>query len=536
LPVVNLNIPWPRRVAVRLTLAIAVVVATIFGTLLAAALREQRHHLEEEAVRGAALLSDTVKRSAHRLMLEDRRDEVYVMMGAVGQEPGIETVRIFNKFGQITYSNRPGEVGTYVDKQAESCYACHAAGEPLVRLNLPSRSRVFPGRQGQRVLAMVTPIYSEPSCVEAACHAHPAEKKVLGVLDVGLSLAEADRAFADLRRRSLWAAALGLGLLVAGTAFFTTRVVVRPVADLLEGTRRLAHGDLEHRLTVRRADEIGGLAGSFNAMTGSLARAQSELEQLNASLERQVAQRTAALEDAHRQVMQAEKLASLGRLSASIAHEINNPLTGILATAKLALRTLADEKDGDGDRGALRKSLGLVQRETERCTAIVRNLLDFARERPLSPRAVDLNQAVEEALSLVAHQLALKGVEVEKDLRVLPLIPADFGQLRQCFVNVAINAADAMPGGGRLRVRTRDRPDMESVEAEFEDTGVGIAPADLGRVFDPFFSTKEKGTGLGLSVVYGIVRRHGGDARAKSEPGRGTCITLRLPVKEGGHA
>jgi two-component system NtrC family sensor kinase len=404
-----------------------------------------------------------------------------------------------------------------------------------VRLNLPSRSRVYAGRQGQRVLAMVTPIYSEPSCVEAACHAHPAEKKVLGVLDVGLSLAEADRAFADLRRRSLWAAALGLGLLVAGTAFFTTRVVVRPVADLLEGTRRLAQGDLEHRLTVRRADEIGGLAESFNAMTSSLARAQSELEQLNASLERQVAQRTAALEDAHRQVMQAEKLASLGRLSASIAHEINNPLTGILTTAKLALRTLAEEGDG-GDRAALRKNLGLVQRETERCSAIVRNLLDFARERPLSPRAVDLNQAVEEALSLVAHQLTLKAVEVEKDLAALPPIPADFGQLRQCFVNVAINAADAMPGGGRLRTRTRHRPEMESVEAEFEDTGVGIAPADLGRVFDPFFSTKEKGTGLGLSVVYGIVRRHGGDVRVRSELGRGTCITLRLPVKEGVHA
>jgi two-component system NtrC family sensor kinase len=176
------------------------------------------------------------------------------------------------------------------------------------------------------------------------------------------------------------------------------------------------------------------------------------------------------------------------------------------------------------------KQLELVYRESQRCTAIVRNLLDFARERPLQLKDVDVNAAVEEMLTLVANQAAIQGIEIVKELAPLPPVQADFGQLRQAFVNVAMNAIEAMPGGGRLAVVARQLPQAGTVEVSFADTGRGIAPEIMQRIFDPFFTTKEKGTGLGLSVVYGIVDRHKGHVSVDSEPGKGTRFVISLPA------
>jgi two-component system, NtrC family, sensor kinase len=525
------QVRWQRRVSLRLTVLIVVVVATTGGALVALGLRTQQRHVVGEVVRGAALLSDTIKNSTHQHMLEDRRQDAYSMMQAIGRQEGIEKVRIFNKEGRITFSTHPGETGTQVDKRAESCDACHAAGQPIVRLSVPSRSRIYRA-DGHRILGMVTPIYNEASCASAACHAHPESQRVLGVVDVGISLAEIDRGLRGLGRQTALAAALGLLVLAAGVGFVARRIVTRPVGELMHATRRIAEGDLEHRIPLRPAedDEIGLLARSFNGMTDSLARARAEIRELMEGLETKVEQRTVALRDAQAQLAQSEKLASLGRMAASIAHEINNPLAGILTFAKLIIRTL--QEDGEAvDREVLLRHLALVEREAGRCTAIVRNLLEFARQRPLTLAPTDVNAAVEEALSLVTHQLSLKGVALEKRLEPMPPVPADFGQLRQAFVNVALNAGDAMAGGGRLTVASRALAGG-GVEVCFEDTGVGIPEEHLARIFDPFFSTKEKGTGLGLSVVYGIVQRHGGDVEVRSRVGEGTTMRIRLGAGE----
>jgi two-component system NtrC family sensor kinase len=449
-------------------------------------------------------------------------------MDTIAKQEGIEKVRIFNKEGRITFSTQRAEIGSLVDKRAESCYACHAAGQPLVRLALPSRSRVYAAPSGHRVLAMVTPVYNEPRCSDAACHAHPPEQQVLGVVDVGVSLAGIDHSLASLTERTLGLALAALLTIALGVVFFANRVVMRPAASLLEGTRRIAQGDLEHRIPAGPPDELGLLADSFNRMTDSLQEARTEIEDLMNGLEQQVEQRTAALRGAHKELLRSEKLASLGRLAASIAHEINNPLSGILTFAKLLIRTLEDGAEDQDAKDQCLKNLRLVERETARCTAIVRNLLDFARERPLTLTGVDLNQVLSEALSLLEHQLALRGVSLDKHLEPLPAIQADFGQLRQALVNVVLNAADAMSAGGQLAVSSG--ADAEGVEVVVTDTGVGIPPEHLARIFDPFFSTKNKGTGLGLSVVYGIVERHGGRLEVKSEVGQGTTVRMRLPL------
>jgi two-component system NtrC family sensor kinase len=275
------------------------------------------------------------------------------------------------------------------------------------------------------------------------------------------------------------------------------------------------------------------LASSFNHMTRSLRRAESEIRTLLEGLERQVEERTAALRSTQNQLIQSEKMASLGKLAASIAHEVNNPLAGILTTAKLLLRTLQEGPLDERGQAGFARNLKLVERETHRCTAIVRNLLDFARQREPALKPVDVNACAEEALSLLRNQMAIQGVALESRLGDLPPVQADFGQLRQALVNVLLNACEAMPGGGTLAVSSRPGADGASVEIEVRDTGSGIAPEHVSQIFDPFFTTKEKGTGLGLSVVYGVVERHGGRLDIESAVGRGTAMRIRLPAASG---
>jgi two-component system NtrC family sensor kinase len=220
-----------------------------------------------------------------------------------------------------------------------------------------------------------------------------------------------------------------------------------------------------------------------------------------------VEDRTAALRSAQDQLVRTEKLTSLGKLSASIAHEINNPLAGILTFAKLIVRTLEQGPPDEATRKALVKHLLLVQRETERCSAIVRNLLDFARERPLALKDVNVNHVVDEAIQLLGNQIQIQGVTLEKTLRHVPPVDADFGQIRQACVNVIMNACEAMSRGGKLVIETALVEGGKWVETSFQDSGPGIPPDHLSRIFDPFFTTKERGTGLGLSVVYGIIER-----------------------------
>ncbi len=230
--------------------------------------------------------------------------------------------------------------------------------------------------------------------------------------------------------------------------------------------------------------------------------------------------------------MQSEKLASIGKLAATIAHEINNPLNGILTYTKLIERKLAQDSVKREELERFRSYLSIMERETERCSNIVRNLLDFARQREPSLKSdVDVNGVLEEALSLVANQIALQEIQLEKSFGKLPPIMADPMQLRQAFLNILINSCEAIQDGGRIRIATEYLEGEGMVRVEFSDNGVGIEEEDLHKIFDPFFTTKEKGTGLGLSVVYGIINSHQGNIEVKSKPKEGTTVTIKLPLR-----
>ena len=526
----TLHIAWWNRLGVRLAVAIAAVSVITLSVFLLLVLSSQTRSLMDQARRSAAIVNDTITSSIEHDMLQDRREDAYKIMGAIAQQDQVERLRLFDAVGRIRYSKEASEIGQIPDIKAASCSPCHGSGRSHLPLSVADRTHVTV-RNGRHVLGAVTPIYNQPSCSTALCHVHPPSQRVVGVVELGLQLDSIDQESATLRTTTMGLTLLATLTLGVLTFALTRRLVIHPVRRLVAATKRVRAGKLDEGVPVSGSGEIGALEASFNDMERSLAAARAERNDLLQGLERQVRERTEALGRAQAQLIQTEKLSSLGKLSASIAHEINNPLAGILTTSKLLIRTI-EESPGDPRAASTIRMLKLVQRESERCTALVRNLLGFARECALPLSDADVNAALDEALFLVANQIALLGIKLERQLEPVPAIRADFGQLRQAFANIIINACDAMPKGGTLRVRSRFVETERLITIEIADTGVGIPPEQLTRVLDPFFTTKEKGTGLGLSVVYGVVERHGGRLAIDSAPGAGTTVTIRLPLSE----
>ena len=354
-----------------------------------------------------------------------------------------------------------------------------------------------------------------------------ASGRTIGMLYVGML----ERPYIDLRNRVMatFAGIAGLcALLLLGLLAWVAGRITRPLAVMVEAAGRIAQGDLRHRVALRGDDEIGRLAGAFNRMTDELSLAHEDLTQWGRTLERRVEERTRELRETQDQLVVSEKLASLGKIAAGVAHEINNPLTSILLNAHLLL----ERPDLDADQ---RETLGLVAEETTRCAGIVRGLLEFARQTPSQAAPADVNDVVERTLLLLEKQAAVRNVAIVKELdRALPPIELDRNKVQQVFSNLAINALEAMPGGGTLTVASRLSRDGTEVEIDFTDTGMGIAKENLPRLFDPFFTTKSFGTGLGLSVSYGIIRGRGGTIRVRSEVGKGTVFTVRIPLADPG--
>ncbi len=349
--------------------------------------------------------------------------------------------------------------------------------------------------------------------------------KIIGMLYAGVLEAP----FTRLRNRIILiylSIALLTVLGLAVTANWAAGRIIRPVRELVAATGEIARGNLGHRVRTSSDDEIGQLGESYNRMAEELARVTQGYRELNLSLEQRVRDRTRELEEARDQLLQTEKLSSLGKMAAGIAHEINNPLTSILLNAHLMEERLPKNS-------RLRENLALVIGETERCSAIVKGMLEFARQTVPNMRPVDMNAAIEKTLLIMESQLLLHQVAVETRLDPsLPKIPADEGKLRQVFANIILNAADAMPGGGSLEIATRLDADKRMAVISFQDTGGGIPKELLSRIFDPFFSTKgAKGTGLGLAISYGIIQQHGGSIAAFSQEGRGASFTITLPIE-----
>ncbi len=520
-----------HSLSTKLNVLLLSAMVAIFGLLGYLNVRLHRQHLEQNTLLSAERISDAIKRGTTDYMLRNDRLGMHNSIQAVAAEPGMEKIRIFDKDGRITYSTDPSEQNHVVDKSAEACYGCHAQSQPLARLNRPDRFRIYRNASGTRVLGIITPIENQTSCTNAPCHAHPAEQQILGVLDTNVSLAQADVQLAESSRRMKAYTACALILIMVLSWFFIWQVVARPITALKRATENISSGGLGYQIQVRSEDEIAELARSFNEMSSRLESEHNQNLAWTRTLEERVDQKTRELTRAHEHALQTEKMASIGKMAAVLAHEINNPLSGILTYSKLLRKWIDREDCGQSRRGEICDSLDLIASESRRCGDLVKNLLTFSRTTPMNLQPTDINHVIEQSLRLVQHQIDLGGIQVQPQFEAdLPPVRCDAAQIEQVLLVLMMNAIDAMPQGGNLWIISSCVD--HRVQIIVRDDGSGIPAEILPRIFEPFLTTKEtgRGVGLGLAISHSILERHNGTIEVQSEAGRGTTFTVTLPV------
>jgi two-component system, NtrC family, sensor kinase len=524
----------PTKLAQRLIIYLTLIVVIAGAVTGFFQIKTQERQLLETIVQGADQLSNGISSATWHAMLADNRESAYKIMNTIALRQGINKIRIFNREGRVMFSTDTLDSKS-VSIKDQICAVCHAGTKPLITPDPKNRAQIIYNASGRRELAMVTPIYNEPPCSNADCHAHPANLKVLGVLDVVYNLDNVDRIVTGIQERMILYTSFSI-LLMGGFIFiFVRRTVHKPIKKLIEGTRAISAMQLDQPIEINSSDEIGELAKSFNIMRERLMLTIGELNDLTQSLETKVQKRTEQLKTVNQKLFQSDRLASLGQLSASVAHEINNPIAGVLNLSMLLKRIITEDGIPPHRIEEVRRYLDQISGETSRVGRIVMDLLAFSRRSSPQRTMTDLNSIIHRTLSIIDHKLKLANVDLELKLHpALPLIKCDHSQIQQVLVNLIMNAAEAThaKGAGKVCVTTMPAASEGSVLLLISDNGDGIPAESLSKIFDPFFTTKDegKGVGLGLAVVYGIVESHGGDIEVESKVGEGTTFRVQLPT------
>ena len=606
------------------------------GVYASVNINTQRNQLIQQVIHSSNQVSETIKRSMRYDMLKYQPERLHRAIDTIGAQEGIDKVRIFNYLGEIIYSSDREEMGAMVDKSAEQCYACHAKEKPFERLTTSARSRIFQTAAGNRVLGMINPIYNEPDCYSASCHIHPQEQKVLGVMDIDVSLAEVDQEIiSNKKKMTLFAvvAILGISLTIG---LFVQRFVSRPVKHLLEGTERVSAGDLSTPLDISSTNEIGTLARSFDQMTQLLQISEQELkaseekyrslfdndpnpilvfdratfqiidaniratekygysgeELLQLSFrdlgdpedeekirslvveacvflpkirhrkkdgsimhvdihscprvhlgEDVIIANIADITDsiqAEAQLIQASKMATLGEMSAGMAHELNQPLNAIRIGSDLLKKMVARGQSLDPELAG--KVSGEIGAQVERAANIINHLREFGRKSDLDElEKVNINKPINDVFTVLGQQLKLRQITVNLDLdENIPPILGVRNRLEQVFINLVMNARDAIEEKREMAhgetpegvLSIRSYQEDGKVVAVVRDNGNGMPESVKEKIFEPFFTTKEitKGTGLGLSISYGIIKDYEGAIEVESMAGSGTIFKISFPA------
>ncbi len=509
----------------KLTILTSLILVAFMALFAYVNLNELRHLFLEEAATNTDKLSETIIKTTHYQMLINDLPRVFEMIREVGTQEGINQIRLIAKSGRIIFSTNENEIGFPLDKDADARNLINPNPKPPLKNTNLSRSRIFYDKSGKPLMGLAKAIYNEESCYTSKCHFHPDDIRVLGVLDVTVSLEKMQTQLGAYRNRIITMTFFLLILVWGGITLCMQRIVNIPVQQLLQHAREVGSGKLDASVHIESHDEMGTLARVMNEMTMGLKKSHDQLEEWGRTLEKKVVERTQELERMQAQLVRSEKLASLGELVAGIAHEINNPLTGILVFSTLI------RNDSKLDP-ALKNDLDTVIQETERCATIVKGLLDFARESVPQKTWTSLNDILDASLALVRNQAQFQNITIVRDYCPdIPAILADPHQLEQVIINMLLNAGHAMAAGGTLTIISARASDLNGVMVKIADTGCGIPEENLSRIFDPFFTTKDtSGTGLGLSVSYGIINSHGGSIEVESSVGVGTTFTINLPI------
>jgi two-component system NtrC family sensor kinase len=484
-------------------------------------------------------ISSIIEGSLYYSMLENDKAMLQRTLDIISTMSGIDEVNLYDEKDLLAYTSTSEEG----DGQGNpNCKACHT--DPglkfsyreksyLVMENIPECGikQSIPASRHQLIWQ---PIVNEPSCYTASCHAHTQNDEVLGSLLITLPLADLDSFSAESTTNFLLLAMLITLLLVTFLIGFTRKRIKDPLNSIIKASEAVSKGDNTIRLDInpRLLDDMRMVSVAFNNMLDNIDAATNELQNWSQQLEYKVQKKSEELSEAQNELIHVERIASLGKLSSSVAHEINNPLSGILVYNKLIYKQLNSADFYHPKKESILKNLKLIEAETKRCGDIVKGLLDFSKKEQEDFETVHLHQLLNETYQLMTHSIKIADISFRTDFRAeADAIACTPNQIKQACVALLVNASEAIQEQGEIVIRTTN-PDPEHIRWTITDNGSGIDKENLPHIFEPFFSTKRNtsGIGLGLSIVHGIIENHKGHIEVESEPGKGTTIAIILPL------
>jgi two-component system NtrC family sensor kinase len=472
-------------------------------------------------------------------MLENDQTSLQKILDQINTMSGIDNVSMYDSKNNLVYTSILNNSTNHSDPD---CINCHedfdkmfSSEEKSYRIVDANSECVMNPKNGNvRNLLIKSPILNNQTCSTASCHAHGPDEKVLGSLIIKMPLQGLDNALQESTTDYFLLAALLTVFLILFLIFFTSKKIKTPLNELIKASVAVTRGDKSKRLQIKpnQLSDMRMVSVAFNEMLDNLQSANLELENWSQQLEYKVQKKSEELGQAQNELINIERIASLGKLSLSVAHEINNPLSGILVYSKLIQKQLSNPNLDQDKINNMLKNLKLIENETKRCGDIVKGLLDFSKKGQDGFEPKHLHEILVDTFDLLAHTMKIKDINFISVLSAKKdMIFCSPNQIKQACLAILVNATEALGENGEIVVRTFN-PDEDQIRIEFTDNGVGIAEEDIPHIFEPFFSTKEKtsGIGLGLSIVHGIVQSHKGKTDVKSDRGKETTIGITLPI------
>jgi len=485
-------------------------------------------------------IGSIVEGALYNSMLENNKKELYNTLDIINTMPGIDDASMYDSEDNLTYASFSDDTIGHINPNCKDCHADLKTMFPLkeksyriIRVNDECRMNLQ--NSNTRHLMIRSPILNQPSCyLNSACHAHGPEDEVLGSLIIKLPLTELDAAVQKASRGFTMLAIFITMFIAMLLIVFTRKKIKHPLQEIIEASKSIATGNSNVRLDVKpdQLEVVRMVSIAFNHMMDNLETATTELQNWSKQLEYKVRKKSEELGGIQNELISIERKASLGKLSSSVAHELNNPLSGILVYTKLVTKKLRNMEIEPDKIKPIIKHLNLIEDETKRCGDIVKGLLDFSRKDQENFEPKNLHDVLADTYQLMHHPIMLANNNLIKDLQAQSdLVSCSPNQLKQVFVAILVNASESISDDGEIKIKTYN-PDDSSIIVEISDNGIGMAPEDIPHIFEPFFTTKQQGEGigLGLAIVHGLVQSHKGNINVKSTPGMGTTLSITLPL------
>lgn len=484
-----------------------------------------------------------VEGALYHSMLENDKTTLQNTLEIINTLPGISDVNMYDNKDNLVYTSSSSTLSAdSISRYKSNCKVCHSnIGTMFHRtkksykiINTDSDCEMNQKDNTHRHLFVKAPILNQKSCYTSTCHAHDKKDEVLGSLIVKIPLEDLDTVVKKSSRDFFMLATMTTLILVLLLIFITRKKIKNPLTAIVKASESVAEGDLNTRLKIKdnQLDDMRTVSDAFNNMLDKINSATNEQQNWSQQLEYKVRKKTEELKNVHNELIHVERMASLGKLSLSVAHEINNPLAGVLTYTKLIHKQLSKKELVASKRETMLKHLKMIESETKRCGEIVKGLLDFSRKDQQKFEQESLHKILEETNNLMFNTLKILNINIKTQFNAeTDIINCSQNQIKQACVAILVNASEAIAENGEILIRTKN-PDEDHIRLEIVDNGSGIDPEDIKHIFEPFFSNKENanGIGLGLAVVHGIVQNHNGKVDVESKLREGTTMSINFPL------